>query len=269
MTPPAPVVIITGASAGIGRATAARFARDGASLILAARSRDRLERLAERLERRFGVETLVLRCDVRRREEVDAVVEAAVAGFGRVDALVNSAGRGLYGRVEDTPPEALRDLFETNVIGTHHAIRAVLPHMRRQRAGHIVNVGSVVGKRSWPYHGAYAASKFALAGLTQALRGELAGSGVTVSLILPASTATDFFANAAAYSAEYVPAPLGPIQTPAEVARAITRSVRRPAPEVHLQPLMRIAHVLGELFPALPAWASERYYRRRRAAAPD
>ncbi len=256
-----PVVIVTGASAGIGRATAARFAREGASLVLAARSRERLARLAERLEQRFGVETLVLRCDVRQRDEVEAMVEAAIASFGRVDVLVNSAGYGLYGRVEDTPAEAFRDLLETNVLGTHHAIRAVLPHMRRQASGHIVNVGSVVGKRSWPYHGAYAASKFALTGLTQALRGELAASGVTVSLVLPASTDTDFFANAPTYSPEYVPAPLGPVQTPAQVARAIARSVQRPSPEVHLQPLMRVANTLGDLFPALTAWASERYYR--------
>ena len=259
--PSRPVVIITGASAGIGRATAIRFAREGATLVLAARSRDRLQRLAERLEERFGVETLAIACDVRDREQVGALVEAALAGFGRIDVLVNNAGYGLYGRIEDTPDEAFRDLLETNVLGVHHAVRAVLPHMRRQASGHIVNVGSVVGKRSWPYHGAYSASKFALTGLTQALRGELAGSGVSVTLVLPASTDTEFFANAPSYSSEYVPAPLGPVQTPGQVARAIVRSVRRPSPEVHMQPLMRIAHVLAEAFPGLTAWASELHYR--------
>ncbi len=256
-----PVVVITGASAGIGRATAVRFAREGANVVLAARSQERLERLAERLEERFSVETLVAQCDVREHEDLDALVEAATARFGRIDVLVNNAGFGLYGRVEDTPEGAFRDLLETNVLGTHHAIRAVLPHMRRQGSGHIVNVGSVVGKRSWPYHGAYAASKFALTGLTQALRGELAGSGVTVSLVLPASTDTEFFANAPTYSPEYVPAPLGPVQTPGQVARAIVRSVQRPSPEVHMQPLMRVAHVLGDVFPGLTAWASELHYR--------
>ncbi|MCY4392557.1 MAG: SDR family oxidoreductase [Chloroflexi bacterium] len=256
-----PVVVITGASAGIGRATAVRFAREGANVVLAARSQERLERLAERLEERFSVETLVAQCDVREHEDLDALVETAIARFGRIDVLVNNAGFGLYGRVEDTPEGAFRDLLETNVLGTHQAIRAVLPHMRRQGSGHIVNVGSVVGKRSWPYHGAYAASKFALTGLTQALRGELAGSGVTVSLVLPASTDTEFFANAPTYSPEYVPAPLGPVQTPGQVARAIVRSVQRPSPEVHMQPLMRIAHVLGDVFPGLTAWASELHYR--------
>ena len=256
-----PVAVITGASAGIGRATAVRFAREGADLVLAARSRERLERLAERLEQRFGVRALAVPCDVREGEQVEALAEAAIAAFGRIDVLVNNAGQGLYGRVEDTPAEAFRDLLETNVLGPHHAIRAVLPHMRRQGSGHIVNVGSVVGKRGWPYHGAYAASKFALTGLTQALRGELAGSGVSVSLVLPASTDTEFFANAPTHSPEYVPAPLGPVQTPGAVARAIVRSVRRPAPEVHLQPLMRVAHVLAEAFPGLTAWASALHYR--------
>ena len=259
--PAPPVVVITGASAGIGRATAVRFAREGAAVVLAARSRERLQRLARRLEERFGVETLAIACDVRDREQVDALVEAALASFGRIDVLVNNAGYGLYGRIEDTPDEAFRDLLETNVLGVHHAVRAVLPHMRRQASGHIVNVGSVVGKRSWPYHGAYAASKFALTGLTQALRGELAGSGVSVTLVLPASTETEFFANARTYSSEYTPAPLGPVQTPGQVARAIVRSVQRPSPEVHMQPLMRIAHVLAEVFPGLTAWASELHYR--------
>ena len=257
----APVVVITGASAGIGRATAVRFASEGAALVLAARSQERLQRLAERLEQRFAVETLAVPCDVRQREQVDALVEAAIARFGRIDVLVNNAGYGLYGRIEDTPEAAFRDVLETNVLGVHHAIRAVLPHMRRQGAGHIVNVGSVVGKRSWPYHGAYAASKFALTGLTQALRGELAGSGVSATLVLPASTDTEFFANAPSYSSEYVPAPLGPVQTPGQVARAIVRSVRHPSPEVHMQPLMRIAHVLADIFPALTAKASELHYR--------
>lgn len=255
------VVVITGASAGIGRATAIRFAGEGASVVLAARSRARLAQLAERIEGRFGVETLVVRCDVREATEVEALAEAAIARFGRIDVLVNNAGYGLYGRIEDTPGEALRDVLETNVLGVHHAIRAVLPHMRRQGSGHIVNVGSVVGKRSWPYHGAYAASKFALTGLTQALRGELAGSGVSVTLVLPASTDTEFFGNAPTFSPEYLPAPLGPVQTPGQVARAIVRSVSRPSPEVHMQPLMRIAHVLGDAFPGLTAWASELHYR--------
>ncbi|HCV00305.1 MAG TPA: short-chain dehydrogenase [Dehalococcoidia bacterium] len=255
------VVVITGASAGIGRATAIRFARERASLVLAARSQEILEQLAENLEQRYEIETLVVQCDVRNHKNIDSLIEAAIGKFGRIDVLVNNAGYGLYGRIEDTPEQAFRDVIETNVLAVHHTIRLVLPHMRQQGSGHIVNVGSIVGKRSWPYHGAYAASKFALTGLTQALRGELAGSGVTTTLVLPASTETEFFAKAQTYSPEYAPAPLGPVQKPDQVARTIVQSVRKPSPEQHLQPLMRIAHVLADAFPGLTALASEIHYR--------
>jgi short-subunit dehydrogenase len=255
-----PAAIITGASSGIGAATAELLASRRYNLVLGARRLPALEALALDLARRFGTEAVALACDVRCEEDVQRLVDVALERFGRLDVLVNNAGIGLYGRVEDTTAEDFRDALETNVMGVHHGIRAAVPVMRRQGFGHIVNVGSVVGKRSWPYHGAYAASKFALVGLTQALRAELAGSGVSATLVLPATTATPFFENARATG--YVPRPIGPVQPAAAVARRIVRSISRASPEVHAVPLMRVGFVLAEAFPGLADRFAARSYRR-------
>jgi short-subunit dehydrogenase len=256
------VAVITGASSGIGAATAEAFARRGWQLVLGARSIEALEEIATRLRARYGVEAVAMRCDVRREEEVNALVSAALDRFGTLDALVANAGIGFYGRVEETTPADLRELFDINVIGVLNAIRAAVPVMRRQRRGHIAIVSSVAGKRSWPFHGAYSATKFALDGLAQALRAELAGSGVTASLVLPGNVRTPFFERARTVTPGYVPAPIGPVQSAETVAARIVRSVEHPAPEIDTQPLMRPAYVLATAFPRLADAAARLYYSR-------
>lgn len=255
------VVIITGASSGIGQATAQAFAKRGCRLVLAARREHLLSRVQERLVERYAVEAVGLRCDVRQPADVHNLVETATARFGRLDVLVNNAGVGHYGRVEDTTEQDLRDLIETNLLGVFYGIQAAVPVMRRQGSGHIVNIGSAAGKRSWPFHGPYAATKFAIDGLTQALRAELAGSGVTVSLIVPASTRTPFFETAKLAVPGFRPEPIGRMQSAAQVAEKIVRSVDHPAPEVITVPLLRAAFVLAEAFPRLADFAAKRYYR--------
>jgi NAD(P)-dependent dehydrogenase (short-subunit alcohol dehydrogenase family) len=180
-----PVALITGASSGIGRASAALFAREGYAVVLLARTRERLEAVADAIEARTGSPAMVAPCDVSDRSKVEAAVRAALDRFGRLDVLVANAGVGLYARVEDVPPEEFEALWRTNVMGVLHPVQLAVPPMRAAGRGHIAVVGSVVGKRSWPFHGPYAATKFALTALVQALRAELAGSGVTASLILP------------------------------------------------------------------------------------
>ncbi len=266
------VVVITGASSGIGLATAHAFAKRGCRLVLGARREELLGRVRDDLARRYATEAVAQRCDVRRAEEAQRLVETATRRFGRLDVLVNNAGAGHYGRVEDTSEQDLRELIETNLLGIFHGIRAAVPVMRRQRSGHIVNVGSAAGKRSWPFHGPYAATKFAVEGLTQALSAELAGSGVTVSLVVPASTRTPFFETAKLAVPGFRPQPIGRMQSAAQVAEKIVRTVDHPAPEVITVPLLRAAFVLAEAFPRLADFAAKRYYldaMRRSASSSD
>jgi short-subunit dehydrogenase len=255
-----PVAVITGASSGIGCATAEVFAAAGYDLVLGARREALLQQVAAAAGSRSGVEAVAVVCDVRKAADVQRLVDTAVERFGRLDVLVANAGAGLYGRVEDTSDEDFRDLLDTNVLGVLRGIRAALPVMRRQRHGHLVIVGSVVGKRAWPLHGAYAATKFALTGLTQSLRAELAGSGVTASLVLPGSTRTEFFRAAKTPSPRYQSQPRGIVQSPETVARAILRSVDHPAAEVYTFAPMRLALWLAGAFPALPDFVARRYY---------
>lgn len=267
------VVIVTGSSAGIGRETALEFARHGAHIVLTARREDRLREVAERI-RRIGTEALVVPADVGRSEDIARLVQAALDRFGRIDVLVNNAGFGFSGMLEETTEQDMRELLNVNYMSAFLATKAVLPAMRRQRSGHIVNVSSVVGKLAFPFHGAYAASKFALVGMTEALRGELEGSGVTATVVLPGTTRTEFF-DAQRTRDGRVSAPTGPQQDAAVVARAIVRSVRHPTPEVNIVRPYRIAFGLSAFFPFLRDFAGRQFYRRsggrprRRAEAMD
>lgn len=252
---------MTGASSGIGRATALHLARAGYDVVLGARREPELRDVASRICQQFGARAAAMACDVTSEEDVRALVERALHVYGAVDAMVCCAGAGLYGRVEDTPPAEFRDLFETNVLGVVHAVRAAIPVMRRQRRGSFVAVGSVNGRISWPFHGPYAATKFALTGLMEALRNELAGSGVSASLVLPASTRTSFFGAARTFSG-YRPRPIGMSQSADQVARRVVRVVQRPSSEVSTLPWMRPAYAAAAAFPGLVDAFARRYYLR-------
>jgi len=187
--------IVTGASSGIGRATAVALARKGYSLMLAARRAERLEQVAqecERAARGTGVRAIARVTDVSREEQVDALVAAAVGEFGRVDVMVNNAGAGTFGRVDETSDEEMRWIFDVNYFGVFYGCKAVAPVMIGRHGGHIFNVSSVIGKRGTPFQGAYCATKFALVGLTDALRVEMRAHNVHVTCVCPALTATEF-----------------------------------------------------------------------------
>jgi short-subunit dehydrogenase len=255
------VVVVTGASSGIGHATALAFSRQGAAVVVAARRKDRLDALVAEIARGGGM-ALAVQCDVARSADLDELVRLAMERFGRIDVLVNNAGFGFSGTIEDTPDDVMRELMDVNYLSAFRLTRLVLPIMRTQRRGHIVNVSSVVGKISFPFHGAYSASKFAMCAMTEALRGELAGSRVTATAVLPASTRTEFF-DAQQQVGAHSAAPTGPQQSAERVARAIVRSVHHPTPEVNLVAPMRIAFGMNAFFPALRDFAGRMFYRRR------
>ena len=263
------MVVITGAGGGIGRATGFAFARRNCSLVLGDIRMDAAEATAVRARDRFGVSAAAVACDVRIDADVQSLVARAIDLFGRVDVMVNNAGAGYYGRVEDTPVADLRELFELNVLGVQRGLLAIVPIMRNQRSGHIVVVGSVNGKLSWPFHGAYSATKFALTGLTRALRMELAGSGVKASLVLPVNVRTGFFDSAKVATTGYEPRPLGGLRSPASVARTIVHAVERGSAELNTVGVMRLASVVSEAIPALHDSAGAWWYQRKSRELPQ
>lgn len=241
------VAIVTGASSGIGEATARLMARAGMRVALCARRKDRLEKLAAEI-RSAGGQASVHPLDVTDATGLRWMVDEVLGQWGRLDVLVNNAGRGLAATFEQTTAEEFRALLELNVLAVFTATQAVLPIMRRQGRGHIINVSSVVGRRGVPYRSAYSATKFALGGLSEALRVELTGTGIAVSLIYPIGTATEFHT---AEPQKVAWRRVGPMQTAERVARAILRCVRRPRPEVYPYWPARILAALSVVAPRL------------------
>ncbi len=185
------VIIITGASAGIGEATARRLARGGAKVVITARRPDRLEALARAIDP-SGAHILAVAGDITSDTDRRKLVEAALAKFGRIDGLVNNAGYGTRGPVEIAPIDVIRKNYETNVFSLIALTQLVLPAMRERGSGCIVNIGSVAGRIARPLSSIYDSTKHALEALTDGLRGELKPFGVRVTLIRPGFILTEF-----------------------------------------------------------------------------
>ncbi len=197
------VVIVTGASSGIGEATARRLAAGGARVVLFARRQDRLDALARELDP-GGANVLGVAGDITSDPDRRRLVDAARAKFGRIDALVNNAGYGTRGPLETTPVDAIRRNYETNVFALVALTQLVLPEMRARGDGCIVNIGSVAGRIARPLSSIYDSTKHALEALTDGLRGELQPFGVRVSLIRPGYIVTEFVDAANAASDHYL-----------------------------------------------------------------
>ena len=242
-------MVITGASRGIGRATARLFAERGASVVLAARREDALLDVAAECERRGG-RALAVPTDVADPRAVEELARRAVEHFGRIDVWVNGAVLAAVGRLEEVPPEANRRVVESNLLGYMHGTRAVLPLFREQDSGVLIFMSSGFGLVGAPYAGSYTATKFAQRGLAQALRGELRGTNVSVCTIMPGGVDTPTYRLAANYSGRAAE-PGGPLADPEKIARAVVRCAERPRPQVIVGNSVRTLELAHALFPGL------------------
>jgi NAD(P)-dependent dehydrogenase (short-subunit alcohol dehydrogenase family) len=244
------VVVITGASSGIGRAAVRRFAREGSVVVLAARAEAPLRAAAEECEA-AGATTLVVPTDVRSEAAVRRLAQRALERFGRIDVWVNCAGVMAYGRFDAVPSEVFRAVIETNLFGQVHGARAALPQFRRQGSGVLVNMSSVWGRVTTPDVTAYVASKYAVRAFSECLRQELRDvPGVDVATMLPQAVDTPIFARAGNYGGRAV-RPVPPVIDPDEVARGIVACARDPKREVTYGRAGRALELLQAFAPGL------------------
>ena len=266
--PSSPVILITGASAGIGAATARVLAKAGCRLALAARRKERLEDLAQELKSRHNTDALVLVVDLQQPDQVRTMVEAVVQKFGRIDVLINNAGVLRMAPLTEMAGNDLADLMNTNVWPVIHSIRAAVPFMAKQGGGHIINVASGVSRRGLPYMAAYSATKWAVAGLTEGLGIELAPKHNRFTTVYHGVIDTDMprTLDRSRFPAEYPD--LAGSRLPVErVAEAIARAVRRQPAEVYVPGWLRYAAWFCTICPAWVDRVILRHYRIRAGAA--
>ena len=251
-----PVILITGASSGIGRALALQLAQSGARLAIVARRAELLAEVASEIEATGGT-ALPLVCDVTMQDQCEAAVAETIARFGELHVLVNNAGRGNNAYIHDTPNNQLESIFRVNVFSLWYGTAAALRHMVPLGRGQIINVASVAGKIGFPGNAAYVAAKHATVGFTRALRAELAGTGVIATTIIAAGTLTDWATVAeggpmlelfnyererggqlAEQMGRTLP-PAIPLLTADCVASEIANAIGNPAPELYTHPGLR------------------------------
>ncbi len=281
------VIAITGASGGIGAATAVAAAEAGMDVAIAARRADRLEQVAQRVEA-TGRRCVAVVCDVNRDDDVGRLIQQTLDQLGRLDVIFANAGYGLSKEIMATTDDQMRQIFETNFYGTLRCIRAAIPAIRqtakrlcaadpssvmRRYSGHVLITSSVLSEVSLPRFGAYSATKAAQDSIAGALRAELAEEGVFVTSVHPSTTRTEFFEVVARRSgpvpslSDAVPKPF--TQSPQQVAAAVVRCLKRPRAEVWPMPGTALAMAMCSAMPALTSWLLRHAYRYSKKMAPS
>lgn len=229
------VVVITGASSGIGRATALRFAKNGDTVVVAARRKGLLKDVVDECEE-LGAEAMAVEADVTNESSVEKLAKAAEKKYGQIDVWINDAGVGAVGKFDEVKPEEHRRVIETNLEGTINGSWYALKQFKKQREGVLINISSVLGKVTQPYMGSYAASKHGIKALSACIRQELwlnDFEDIHVCTVFPQSVDTPFFENEANRSG-YKIKPAPPIETPEHAAEVIFRLAEEPQDEAHV-----------------------------------
>jgi NAD(P)-dependent dehydrogenase (short-subunit alcohol dehydrogenase family) len=258
------VALVTGGSSGLGRVIADAFAAAGVKVAIVGLEADAVELAAAEMQA-MGHDVLGLQADITRQEDVDRVFAATLERFGRLDVLVNNAGRSMRGKVLDTTPEQFRDLMELNFIALVRCTRAAAPHLLKQR-GHVVNIGSLAGKSAVRWVGAYPATKHAVAAYSQQLRLELGPQGLHVLLVCPGPIKRKDARLYPLTGLEDVPesarAPGAGVHVPdiypEQLAAAILKACERRRPELVIPARARILFALSQLWPSLGDWILRR-----------
>lgn len=254
------VVIVTGASSGIGEAAARQFGREGAKVVIAARRLNKLQALAQEIHL-MGAETLVVQTDLSKLDDIQSLVAQTMERFGRIDILVNNAGFGRLDWLEKLDPvKDIQAQIDVNVMGVIQTTRLVLPMMMKQRSGSIINMCSMAGLVATPTYSIYAATKHAVHGFSEALRREVKPWGIDVSLIYPGGVMTEFNQHAGINRKTSASTPKSMLLTAEQVAEAVVKMVRRPRRMLIIPWLWSVTVFLNKFIPGFVDYTTIRRF---------
>ena len=242
------IVVITGASSGIGEATAEQFAKKGANIVLVARKKDKLEEVEKKLSK-YLIKILVQVCDVSDKEQVKQMSETVIDTFSRIDILVNNAGFVIYGKVEELSIEDIESQMQTNYFGMINCTKYFLPHFLKQNSGHMVNVASVGGSFGVPGIASYCATKFAMLGFSEGLHHELHDTNVGVTVVSPIMVRTALFDHPSFKN--FTKHATGISLSSETVANAIIKAANSSRLEIIVPSVVRIGIWIKQTFPFL------------------